>query len=127
MGRAILLIDRDLGFLFWLGRVLDRAGYEAFPAKSVADGVNLLRELHLTVDLLILNCSLRGASRLITTMRRAQKGLKTICLDGENHLACLSGIDAVCPKPGEIDERSEALWVETVSRVLSEPLMRYLH
>ena len=35
MDTSILLIDSDLGLLFWLGRILDHAGYQAFPARSV--------------------------------------------------------------------------------------------
>ena len=99
MDTSILLIDSDLGLLFWLGRILDHAGYQAFPARSVPDAVALLRELHLTVGVLILNCSLPEAEDLVPTLRRSYRFLKVICLNGDRHHRCISGTDAVCRKP----------------------------
>ena len=125
MGSAILLIDSDLGFLFWLGHALDEAGYEAFPAKSVPDAITLVRELHRTVGLLILNCSAPGAGRFLDTMRQSDELVKAICLDGEGHPACLPGIDAVCRKPAQFNEESKAQWVHLVRTLLSTTPARH--
>jgi DNA-binding response OmpR family regulator len=122
MDGSILLVDRDLGLLFWLGRILDQAGYQAFPAKSVRDALALLRELHLTVGVLILNCSLPEAEDLITGLRNSQRYLKVICLNGEQEHYCVRGVDAVCPKPSDFSERSKTDWVESVREVLASSL-----
>jgi DNA-binding response OmpR family regulator len=119
MDGAILLIDRDLGLLFWLGRVLDHAGFQAFPARSVPDAVSLLAELHLTISVLILDCCLPGTEDLITTLRRSRKYLKVICLGGDEPHMCVRGIDAVCCRPDGFSERSKAKWVTAVREVLS--------
>lgn len=116
MDRAILLIDTDLGFLFWLGRALDQAGYESFPARGVPNAITLLAELQLTVSLLILNCSLPGAEDFIADMRRLQK-LKVISVV-EYGQTPIPGVDAVCCKPSEFSERSKAELVQLVQRVL---------
>jgi ActR/RegA family two-component response regulator len=119
MNPVILLVDSDLGFLFWLGQALDQAGYEAFPAMTVSDAATLLRELHLTVDLLILNCSSEGAETFLNMMRRTRKFLKTICLDGDDHLGCINGVDAVLRPPAEITDESRSQWVQAVRALLS--------
>ena len=49
--KTVLVIDSDLGFVFWLGRGLDQAGYPSFPAKSVPNAKTLLNELKIAVDL----------------------------------------------------------------------------
>ena len=30
---TVLIIDNDLGFIFWLGQILNDVGYAALPAK----------------------------------------------------------------------------------------------
>jgi len=116
---AVLLIDSDLGFVFWLGRQLDRAGYEAFPARSVPDARRLIAELHLSVGLVILSDSVSGAAGFISDLRHAQKCLKIILLaedaDEENRL----GADAQCVKPDRIRENSIAEWLQITQKVLS--------
>jgi len=113
------LIDSDLGFVFWLGRQLDRAGYEAFPARSVPDARRLIAELHLSVGLVILSDSVSGAAGFISDLRHAQKCLKIILLaedaDEENRL----GADAQCVKPDRIRENSIAEWLQITQKVLS--------
>ena len=58
--KTILITDRDLGFVFWLGQLLDDAGYQALPARSSVDAIALQNQFHLKIDLLILNPSLVG-------------------------------------------------------------------
>ena len=40
--RTILIVDSDLGFVFWLGRALHDAGYEALPAKDVPEATAII-------------------------------------------------------------------------------------
>lgn len=118
MDRAILLIDTDLGFLFWLGQALDRAGYEAFPARGIPDAIALLAELHLTVGSIILNFSLPGAEDFIAGLRHSQNHLKVISLVEYEQQFVPPGIDAVFCKPSEINERSKAELVQMVQKVV---------
>jgi DNA-binding response OmpR family regulator len=122
MDGAILLIDRDLGLLFWLGRVLDHAGYSAFPARSVPDAVALLDDLHLTIGMLILDCSLPGTEDLIHVLRQSTRLLKVVCLSGQGNHKCSAGIDAFCPKPVRWDDRSQAEWVRAVREAMASPV-----
>jgi ActR/RegA family two-component response regulator len=116
---AVLLIDCDLGFVFWLGRTLDRGGYEAFPAKSVPDALKLITELNLTVGLVVLNYSLPGAENLITTLRQSQKYSKIILLVDDAAEQVQLDADAKYRKPDGVDENSKAELLQTIGRVLA--------
>ena len=120
MKRVVLVIDSDLGFVFWLGRVLDRSGYEVFPAKSVSDALKLVGRLHLTVHLLIANACLPGVASLIQVLRDVEDSLKVILLEeNESGPMCLRA-DAHCQRPEHIDENSAMGWLRVVQRVVSE-------
>lgn len=116
---AVLLIDSDLGFVFWLGRQLDRAGYEAFPARSVPDARKLIAELHLSVGLVILSDTVSGAADFISNLRHVQKCLKIILLVEDTDQKNRLGADAQCVKPDRIRENSIAEWLQIAQRVLS--------
>jgi hypothetical protein len=76
--RTVLIVDPELGFVFWLGQALDRAGYQALPAKSCEDAAELLKQLNVEIDLLIVGHSLAGAGAFADALRHAQ-----------GHLSCL--------------------------------------
>jgi DNA-binding response OmpR family regulator len=119
MDRAILLIERDLGHAFWLGRTLDHAGFQTFPARTVADAATLLRELHLTVDILMLDCLLPGAVEFVWTLRSSRKSLKVICLNGERDHRCRRGTSAFGRKPVDLSEHCRMEWAEELREMLS--------
>jgi hypothetical protein len=116
---AILLIDRDLGFVFWLGRELDKAGFETFPAKSVPDALKLIAEFHLSVGLVILSDSLPGAANFVSTLRHAQKHLRILSLVENANEPNRLGADALHVRLDKIRENSNAEWVELIQKILS--------
>ena len=121
MNEVILLVDADLGFLFWLGRLLDSAGYQSYPARSVADALTLINQLQLTIALLILNCSLPAAELLIANQRESHRQLKVISLATreDDPVPYTFGVDAMCHKPAQIDQASKNQWLQTVNCVLT--------
>lgn len=118
MSTAILLIDTDLGFLFWLGSALDQGGYQAFPARSVPDAIQLLAELHLTVGAVILNCDLPGAEQLIVRMRHSRKNLKILALGEPGH-PIPAGLDGLVPRPAQVTDESRAILLQRIRDFLS--------
>jgi len=83
--KNILIIDNDLGFVFWLCQALEAAGYETFPAKGVPEAVALLAELEVWVDVLMVRRTLPGAEVFAAELRCSQRGhLKTIALIDQN-------------------------------------------
>ena len=119
MNSAVLLVDNDLGFVFWLGRALDQAGFEAFPAKSISDCVGLIDTLHLTIGLVVVNFSLAGAGAFVERLRMSQRPIKTIAvLSPDASEEVPPGIDAMRRKPAEVSEEEKAEWIQLIRSVM---------
>ena len=118
--KTILLVDRDLGFVLWLGAALDRAGYRALPAPGSQEVVELLNELRVPVHLLVVACSLPDASALVRSLRLSQEHLKIIALtdDGAQPCPSVPEADLYCQRSGP-GEASERQWLETIQGLLA--------
>jgi hypothetical protein len=121
---TILIIDSDLGFVFWLGQSLDAAGYESIPAKNVPGAKVLLGELRVIVDLLIIRPSIAGANAFIEGLRISQDCLKTIGLLGNDEALSEFGprMDAWQHIPLVNDEDAKTDCLELIHCVLAEPV-----
>jgi hypothetical protein len=121
--RTVLIVDRDLGFVFWLGQALDNAGYRALPAKSIGDAATLLGQMNLEIDLLIVSLFLEGAAEFADALRRFQGHLKVIAVIGEweEPSSALRGADASERRPLSLGDVSRIQWLRTIQRVLEPP------
>jgi CheY-like chemotaxis protein len=118
---TILLVDSDLGFIFWLGRALDNVGFEALPAKSTWDAMALVEDYHLAVDVLIIDPSLPGASRLITLLRQSHRPVQVIAAtaDPEGLRLGFPQVDVIRRRPHDLDDDSRGDWVRLIQSMLS--------
>jgi DNA-binding response OmpR family regulator len=118
---TVLIVDRDLGFVFWLGHLLTQAGYQALPANSCDSGSDLITQLNLGIDMLIVGYSLPGASGLVEALRHSQNKLRVIAvLDAPDRpVPAFSGADAVHHRPSMASDASAAEWVETIKAVFA--------
>src|SRR5450432_1014608 len=116
MSRTVIIIDSDLGFAFWLGHALDRAGQDSLPAASVAGAKSLLAELGVVVDLVVINAGALDAASFVADLRTTQPRCKVIALvdDPDNPPTDFPLADLVEHKPMPIDESSRAGWIDTV-------------
>jgi len=79
--KNILIVDDDVGFVFWLCQLLDGAGYETVPATGIPEAAGALAELNVWVDLLMVRRVLPGADAFAAELRFSQRGrLKAIAL-----------------------------------------------
>ena len=120
--RTVLIVDRELGFVFWLGQALDRAGYQALPAKSCEDAAELLQQLKVEIHLLIMGHSLAGAAAFADDLRRSQGHLKVIAVidEGEEPISAFPGADATRFMLSGVGEASETEWLETIEDILGQ-------
>src|SRR5690242_21061917 len=110
--KTALIVDCDLSFGFWLARGLDHAGYQAYPAKSVADATALLGELRVEVDLLILNATFAESADWIEGLRRSNERLRVVALIGDQPRLPGIGtrVDLCCRKPDRHDAAKRGAW-----------------
>ena len=82
--KTVLVIDDDLGFLFWIGKTLEHAEYNVIPAVSTAKAHSLLSALALAPDLLIINPVLPDSADFIDILRRDSPGLRVMAAVDED-------------------------------------------
>jgi DNA-binding response OmpR family regulator len=117
---TVLIVDEDLAFVFWLGRLLNKAGYQVWPARNGHDAAALLKELDTGVDLLVINSNSCGAAALIEDQRR-RTNFKIIALQAQDEgMSALSSTDVTLVKPRRFDELSEFEWMGVIERVLAK-------
>ena len=119
--KNVLIIDSDLGFVFWLGQTLDAAGYETLPAKGVPEAISLLSKFRIPIDLLIAHATQPGVDVFMADLRRAQGGnLKTIALidDANDPSASFPPWDAWQIKPPLPDQVARTTFLTLIQSVL---------
>lgn len=113
-GKTVLLVDRDLGYLFWLGAALDDAGYITLPAKGATEAALLIMQLDLQVDVLIIDLTLPGAEELIKGLYRSRPNLKVVAPVSDPIEA------GAMPKPSILDDFAKFQWIRSIRGVLGE-------
>lgn len=117
---TVLLVDNDLGFVFWLGQTLDALGHSALPAKTVPDAALLVLQLDLKVDLLVINLSLVGATEFIAAMHRANAQVRVIgIVEDPMSAASIPGVSTTRSKPATIDSAAKSAWIECIQGLLT--------
>ena len=118
--RTVLILDTEIAFAFWLGQALIQAGYDAFPARSCEDAIELLNELNVGIDLLVLNFRLGGARDFAAALRRSQSQLKVLVAvgDEEEPGTVFPEADAAKKKPSSAVDCSKIEWLRTIESLL---------
>jgi len=121
--KKILLIDDDLGVLFWLGETLVKAGLCALPATSCRHAEELLGRYGLSMDLVLVNPQLPGAAGLVFSLRRTTPQPKVIALiEDYDEVPMIPHADGFYrrPRPDELEEGAEQL--RALLGVLRDPI-----
>ena len=124
---TLLILDDDLGFLFWLAKALEPGGHAVVPANTVSQANRLLGSLEISIDLVVVNPALEGAAGFIENLRLGHPRLKVIALvaPGESEPE-LNGVqaDATHAKPdlsatslGSGDATAEFEWSRFLQQV----------
>ena len=100
--KTVLLVGDNLGFAFWLGQALDRAGYETWPARSVPRRIST--RVPLAVDLLVINASLPRAPAFAARLCRNKADFSIAVYEEATDLGeSFPEASAVHQKPQTID------------------------
>ena len=98
---TVLIVDSDLGFVFWLGQKLNEVGHHAWPAVSVSNAKALAARFDPNV--LIVNFSLPGAEAFVKSFQRSHTEVRILALpsDFEARLEYLRDLNGVLCTEGE--------------------------
>ena len=119
--KTILILDNDLGFLFWVGGLLHDAGHKPFPALSVSQAIELLGEFSLAIDLLVANLAVSGAGDLARNLRHeSHVRIVAVLPPGAEPEQLPPDADVAIRKPTEFDEHARSEWLDRIRRVLGE-------
>lgn len=105
---TVLIVDENLGFLFWLGDIVTETGCLSVPALNSLQAIFFVRELKVEIDLLIVNPTLAGVSEMIQTINNAQHSFQIVS-SADRTLGSASSIYA---------EAARQRWLEKVHQSL---------
>ena len=116
----ILIVDPDLGFLFWLGETLNMAGYAALPAKSMREASALVTQLSVRVDLLLVFPWVPGVDTFVNRFRIRHQGCTVIalCENLDVPLYLLEYVDKCWAKPDRFDAATGMEWLDAIENDL---------
>ena len=113
----VLIVDSDLGFVFWLGQLLIRSGYNVVPARNASDAMTLVDELAEEPDLLIIDGRLPAMAILIRVLRLRNSQLTVVALQSEScHSGEITdGVDHWEPRTSRQDWNAARGWLEVIT------------
>jgi DNA-binding NtrC family response regulator len=117
---VILVVDEDVGFLWWLGELFHEAGFRSIPALNCQQALALSRTVPGGVDLLVINPALKGVSGLIQSLTGAHP--PKIVLIEEAGAAPIPGVQALATleRPSGPEPVSRAEWRQKIAKILSQ-------
>ena len=108
---TVLIVEDDLGFVFWLGATLAEGGHFSLPAKNVTEAISLVRRLNLAINLLIVNPSVPGVATLKNELRRPGSIPKVLAVgELEDGPPLHPPADAYQRKPGPVTQDAKVGW-----------------
>ena len=122
-GPTVLILDRDLGFLFWLGGIFSEAGCQVVPALDCAQAVSTVRELDLTFDLVVLNPAFEQVQQALNVLSAQGAKPKIVVISDEKVDAIgPNPVDASLNRPRGSQDISHQEWLQRVQHVLRNVL-----
>jgi hypothetical protein len=122
----VLIVDRDLGFLFWLGQLLADAGYETLPAVSCAEALFHIKTFGVGIDDVIVEEDLPGASEMLQELARVNGSLRIIFIGNPAiHIPATIPADMTIQRPRSGEPLSPEKWLMRLETVLSGSTCRH--
>jgi len=116
---TVLIVDDDIGFVLWVGRLLADAGCEAVPALSCQHALTRVSQLNFNVDLAIVNSGLPMVSQMLQSLGDANSQLRIVFI--QNPGADLPGTihpDAILERPHEWEAISWEEWLGKIHKLI---------
>ena len=113
-----LIIDDDVGLIFWFGDILGKAGWNIVPALNCRQAVALAVMWDSRIDLIVVNPALNGIAEMVLTLSRVH--WPKIVLIRDPGVEPDISADATIDRPDVSTSLSRAEWAERVRKLLKE-------
>ena len=113
-----LIVDDDVGLIFWIGEIFGKAGWNLVPALNCRQAVSLAAMWDLYIDLVVVNPALSGVSEMVETLSRVHRPKIVIIRDPDVEAGIPA--DATLDRPDVETPKSRAEWAERVRELLRE-------
>jgi hypothetical protein len=118
-GATVLIVDRDLGFVFWIGEIFNEVGCHAVPALDCTEAISITKELNLRIDLVVVNPQLPGVADMVRTLQ--SPSLKIIAIRDRRVQAIRTfPVDAILERPSGSEPISRERWLDRVRKILRD-------
>jgi len=117
---VVLIVDEDLGFVWWLGQMFSQAGCQVVPTLNSDQTLAFTRDLNLKVDIIVVDPELPGISDIIRTLS-STRSPKIVAI--RNHDAGSRGTvlaDATLERPSGWGPVSEKEWLGCVRKLVKD-------
>jgi DNA-binding NtrC family response regulator len=116
---TVLIVDDDLGFVWWLGDIFNEAGARCVPALSCGAAMVLAKRLGVEPDMVILNASLDGASKLLEKCTHTNPHLKIVTIGVPSKALSVSiQLHAIVERPSPSEPIFRREWSEKLRKLL---------
>lgn len=118
---TVLIVDQDLGFVFWLGQIFTELSCHTVPALDCKQAVSVTRTLNLAIDLVVVNPRLPGISQMIKKLSCPGRTLKLVVIH-ERNVEAISKLpaDAILEKPPDPAVISREGWLNRVRNIMRD-------
>jgi hypothetical protein len=115
---AALIVDDDLGFVYWLGAMFALSGCDVVPALSCRRAVSVVSTLGLEVDLIVVNPALIGVPKMLQKLSRVHRPKTVIIRDPGVEGDVPIPADATLDRPDIGSSMLRTEWVERIRGIL---------
>jgi len=113
-----LIVDDDVGLIFWFGELFAKAGWNIVPALNCRQAVSLAVMWDSHIDLIVVNPTLKGILEMVDTLSRVHR--PKIVIIGDPDVEPDIPADATIDRPDVSSSLSRAEWAERVRKLLKE-------
>jgi DNA-binding NtrC family response regulator len=116
----VLIIDEDIGLVWWLGEILIEAGYRPVPALNSQEALSLSKALKLVPDVVVINPELPGVSALLRTLSRSSSPKIVLIQDPRYIAASDIQAHAKLDRPSGWEPVSRPAWLRKMKGILKQ-------
>jgi hypothetical protein len=118
---TVLIVDDDLGFVWWLGSLFMEAGCLSLPGLNCGEAAALTKRLGVEPDLIVLNPSLTGAPNLLQHHLQTKPQSKIVTIGpAPKELGAFIHIHAILERPSPNGPALRREWLDILRNLLRQ-------